>query len=260
MVKVTFAGTNGWYDSVTGSTVCTVVEYPGFNVILDAGSGFAKLDRFIDFDRPSYLFLSHLHVDHISGLHTLPRYVFRKGLSILLSEKVTESFDTFMNAPYTAPVSTIMEQLHYEIRVVRLPGEAAELPFLLKTLPVVHSAHTIAARFEYDGITIAYVTDTGFCDNAVRLAEDADLLIVECAHRSGEKHPEWPHLTPEDGAEIGRLAGCRAVILTHFDAHRYPSDESRQCAEQEARKVFNNTQAAYDGFVYYLSGLSPSPG
>lgn len=47
MIKIYFLGTNGWYDSNTGSTICTLIEHKDFYFILDAGNGFNKIDRYI---------------------------------------------------------------------------------------------------------------------------------------------------------------------------------------------------------------------
>ena len=67
MTKIIFLGTNGWYDTDTGNTICILIDSPLFTIILDAGNGIAKLDRYADFNKPAYLFLSHFHLDHIAG-------------------------------------------------------------------------------------------------------------------------------------------------------------------------------------------------
>ncbi|HOV52770.1 MAG TPA: MBL fold metallo-hydrolase, partial [Methanothrix sp.] len=72
-----------------------------------------------------------------------------------------------------------------------------------------------------------YCPDTGVCENAVLLAEDADLLISECSHKPGESSPAWPHLNPQDACEIARRAGAKRLALTHFDAGRYTSIQQR---------------------------------
>jgi ribonuclease BN (tRNA processing enzyme) len=82
-------------------------------------------------------------------------------------------------------------------------------------------------RFELDGKAVAYCPDTGICDDAVLLAEDADLLITECSHKPGEQSPEWPHLNPQDAAEIARRAKAKRLALTHFDAGRYTTIQER---------------------------------
>ncbi|MEK7333592.1 MAG: ribonuclease Z, partial [Nitrospirota bacterium] len=60
-MKITFLGTNGWYDTATGNTICILVETERYDIILDAGNGLYKADRYISNKKPVYLFLSHFH-------------------------------------------------------------------------------------------------------------------------------------------------------------------------------------------------------
>jgi ribonuclease BN (tRNA processing enzyme) len=82
-------------------------------------------------------------------------------------------------------------------------------------------------RLDLDGKIIAYCPDTGICDNAVKLAEDADLLITECSFKPGEASPVWPHLNPQDAANIAERSRAKLLALTHFDAGRYKSIQER---------------------------------
>ena len=76
-MKVTFLGTNGWFDTATGNTPSILVQSEKFDIILDAGNGIARADRYITQDKPVFLFLSHFHIDHIAGLHILVKFQFR---------------------------------------------------------------------------------------------------------------------------------------------------------------------------------------
>ena len=81
-MQVTFLGTNGWFDTATGNTVSVLVQSEEYDIIFDAGNGIAKADRYITQKKPVFLFISHLHIDHIAGLHTLVKFRFKKGLHI----------------------------------------------------------------------------------------------------------------------------------------------------------------------------------
>ena len=81
-IKVIFLGTNGWYDTATGNTVCVLIDAPEAYVVLDAGTGLYKLDQYIkDRKKPIYLFLSHFHFDHIIGLHAMAKFRFKQGMT-----------------------------------------------------------------------------------------------------------------------------------------------------------------------------------
>jgi ribonuclease BN (tRNA processing enzyme) len=43
-MNVIFLGTNGWYDTLTGNTCSVLVQSDEYDVIFDAGNGFAKAD------------------------------------------------------------------------------------------------------------------------------------------------------------------------------------------------------------------------
>ena len=81
----------------------------------------------------------------------------------------------------------------------------------------------------------------------MRLARNADLLISECAHRSGETNPGWPHMNPESAAALAKEAGVKKLVLAHFSADRYPALKDRVNARKIAGKIFKNTLAATDG-------------
>ncbi len=76
-MKITFLGTNGWYDTKTGNTNCVLVETNQYYLIFDAGGGIYKLDQYVKEDKPLYLFLGHLHLDHTSGFHILNKFKFK---------------------------------------------------------------------------------------------------------------------------------------------------------------------------------------
>ncbi len=247
MIDIIFLGTNGWYDSGTGNTICTLISSEKYHILLDAGNGIHKADRYIQDDRPVYLFLSHFHLDHIEGLHVLNKFRFPGGLSIFGQKGTKEVLNTIMNDPFTVPMS----KLPFPVEVHELSEGPYKVPFPLECRFLVHSAPCMGYRFELDGKVVAYCPDTGFCENAVRLAEDADLLITESSFRPGEECPEWPHLNPKSAAQIAQRARAKQLALTHFDAERYRTLQERLDAAKTASD-FQNLVVACDEIVLQL--------
>lgn len=244
-MKGLFLGTNGWFSTPLAETTSTMIELDDFTVILDAGSGFTKIHRHLNQTKPVFLLLSHFHLDHIIGLHTLLGLHLHSGLTIVGQPESRKILNQLINQPFTAPVS----MFDYPVRIVELPGEEAQLPFEISSLPLIHAAPCVGYRFKLEGKIIAYCTDTGYCENAVALARNADLLITECTLRSGETK-DWPHLNPEDAARIAREAGAKRLILTHFEATKFLSLEDRKEAEKAARKTFPEVIAAMDDMPF----------
>ncbi len=241
-MRIIFLGTNGWFETETGNTLCVLVRTSQYDIVLDAGSGFFRLDRYIDGSKPVYLLLSHFHMDHISGLHGLSKIRCDKGLTVIGQEGTRAVIKTIVNRPFTVP----LERLSYKTEVLELPADHRYIPFGLEFLPMDHSDLCLGYRITADEKIIAFCTDTGYCDNALSLAAGADLLITECAFRPGESNPEWPHLNPETAAKIAIEAGAKRLALAHFDAARYIKKNDRDAAESLAREIFPETIAASD--------------
>lgn len=245
-MEAIFLGTNGWYDTDTGNTISVLINSEKYHIILDAGNGIYKADQYIHDDLPVYLLLSHFHLDHIEGLHILNK--FRFPMLYIYGQKGTKkALDTIIAKPFTIPLS----EMPYPVQIKELSEGPYKIPFPLECYYLVHAAPCMGYQFELDGKRIAYVSDTGICDNAVKLAEDADLLIAECAHLPGEESPEWPHLNPQDAADIARRANAKRLALVHFDAARYKTIMERINAVKSIHG-YDNAVASCDGMVLEL--------
>jgi ribonuclease Z len=103
------------------------------------------------------------------------------------------------------------------------------------------------------GQSMAFVMDTRYCDNALKLAEDVDMLICESTYVSdhSELAKKYGHLTSAQAAEIAIKSAAKRLILTHF-SQRYADLKQM---EAEAREIFPNTWFAADGDSFELPGL-----
>ncbi len=225
-----------------GNTSCVLIDSEKYYVVLDAGDGIYKLDKYVKTEKPINLFLSHLHLDHIIGLHMFGKFKFRQRINIY-GYKGTRDGLRIMRHPYTAPLS----DLPLKIEIHDLQEGKHNLPFSFTCKLLVHADPCLGYRLELDNKVVTYCTDTGICDNLYELAKNADLLITECSFKSGQVEWRWPHLRPEDAANIAKKANVNQLVLTHFDAHVYRTVEDRKRAQAAAKRLFKNTIAAYDG-------------
>jgi ribonuclease BN (tRNA processing enzyme) len=244
-MRIIFLGTNGWYDTQTGNTVSIFIATRDSNIILDAGNGFTKLDRVLSNSNPLFLFLSHFHLDHLIGLHSLIKFSFDQKLTLVGPRGTEKLLKALLKQPFTAPLSS----LSFKTEILEMPENEDRFPFTVKGMELVHPPLSMGYRFHLEGKEIAYCPDTGYCGNAVTLAKGADLLISECSFLPGENSADWPHLNPQSAARIAKEAGAVRLALVHFDATKYTTIELRKQAEREARKIFPNTFACEDDQV-----------
>jgi ribonuclease BN (tRNA processing enzyme) len=247
-MRIIFLGTNGWYDTRTGNTVCVLIETSTEYLILDAGHGFYKIDQYINSFKPIYLFLSHFHLDHVSGFHILNKFHFPQGIDVFGPKGLDNYLKHLINKPFTAPLG----DLKTKVRLHELgPKSYVPVPVLFKRLN--HSTICYGYRFLLEDKTVAYCTDTGICKNLAVLASKADLLIAECSFRSGQTNKQWPHLNPEEAAGLAKTTQVKKLALIHFDASLYPTLKDRQEAQRQARTIFSKSYAVRDNQKIRLS-------
>jgi len=95
---------------------------------------------------------------------------------------------------------------------------------------VNHPVETYGFRFEHNGRAIAYSADTGICEQLVRLADGADVLLCEASFVDAEGLPPDLHLTARQAGEHAAQADVGELILTHLVPWNSSDDVLAQAA------------------------------
>ena len=241
-MKIVFLGTNGWYTTPTGNTPCILIDSSEGYIILDAGNGFHKIGDYIKQQKPICLFISHFHLDHVEGLHTLSKFDFPQGIDVFVGAGRKRDFEILVNKPYTKRIKSI--------RLHELSEGNHNITFPVTVIEQFHGYRDHGFRVELEGKIIAYSGDCGISTGSYKLAEKADVLIHECSFAIDKPSAKiWGHVGPEQAAEIARDSGVGKLILTHFDPVEYPTQESRLEAKERAKKIFPATIVASDDLI-----------
>ena len=98
-----------------------------------------------------------------------------------------------------------------------------------------------------EGKKVVYASDSRPVSTTVAAARNADLLIHESSYADSEMElaRERGHCTAGEAAAIAKKADAKKLVLTHISA-RYSSPGT---IENDARKIFRNSEVAEDGEV-----------
>lgn len=254
-MKIIFLGTNGWYTSPTGNTPCILIDSKTHYAIFDAGNGIYKLDKYITENKPISLFISHFHIDHISGIHTLSKFKFPQGIDVYFAQGRRKDFDVFFHRPYTVGYVHEKEninKLNMDVRPHELQLGNNMIGFPVEVHKMYHAYDDHGYRISLEDKIISYSGDTRIGPESNLLARNADVLIHESSLVKATGESIWGHVDPEQAAVLAKESGVKQLALTHFDASEYDSLEKRKEAEKRAKTIFPNTIAANDDMVINL--------
>jgi ribonuclease Z len=96
------------------------------------------------------------------------------------------------------------------------------------------------------GRIVTILGDTRYCEKAIHLAQNADLLIHEATFSKGEEKLafDYFHSTTYQAAKVAKQADCKSLCITHISS-RYDQFASAGLVD-EAKEIFQNTVIAED--------------
>lgn len=102
------------------------------------------------------------------------------------------------------------------------------------------------------GRIVTVLGDTRYCDAAVRLSQNADVLVHEATYgeRESELAAQYFHSTAVQAATTADRANVSKLILTHISP-RYAGEGAHLL--EEARQIFSQTILASDFWSYTVS-------
>ncbi|TDQ41621.1 ribonuclease Z [Aureibacillus halotolerans] len=98
------------------------------------------------------------------------------------------------------------------------------------------------------GRVVTILGDTSYCEAAIELAEDADLLIHEATYAEADKAEQakdYGHSTALQAAEVAHKARVRQLVLTHLSS-RYQDEDELHSLLLDARNLHENMLLASD--------------
>ena len=205
-------------------------------VLFDMGPGtLRQMARIgLHHERVGHIFLTHFHPDHSADLahflfatkypailaHRFPFHISGpKGIRRFL-EKIQEAYHPWLDVP--SPL------LHIHELNDDKEDQRKYLHFDITSRPTLHTAPSLAYRIiSREGKQIVYAGDTAFCDDVVFIAEECDLLILECSFPEGQEVEG--HLTPSQAGRIAQRSRAKKLLLLHFYPEVLKTDVVEQC-------------------------------
>jgi phosphoribosyl 1,2-cyclic phosphodiesterase len=271
-MTITFWGVRGSfpqcsrpYLGIGGHTSCVGVETRSGLFIFDAGTGIIDLGDWIK-DTPlksATCLITHPHMDHICGLPFF-QPIHDKDFNLKLYSAcmkphggIEKVISTVVSPPYfPVPWDQIQSKRVCEDGE---PGETITIKdATISSINLKHPGGSCGYRLNYNGRSVAYITDTGHTpselDKALtQFCERVDLLIYDAAFTEEEfaEKGHYGHSTWEHAVALAKAACVKELALFHHNP--YHNDLQMNMIESQAQNHFSQTFVARQGMIRILS-------
>ena len=238
-MQITFYGVRGSTPSPSeanrrygGNTSTVVLERPASRpIVFDLGTGLRTWAETqpLDGSFRATALVTHIHWDHVQGLPFFPP-VDRVGAHLDVYAPVQaegpldEVFGDFMRPPYFPVHYT---QLRGKIEFRGVSDADFEIGSAkVKVRPVPHVGPTVGYRVDWEGVSVAYVSDhqaplglDTVAESVLELCDGVDLLVHDAQYtpEEFEAKSHWGHCTVDYAILVAKEAGARRLALFHHD-------------------------------------------
>ncbi len=224
-----------------GNSSCVELRHPGcIPVVLDCGTGARKLGMKLiaEPERKVDLLFTHLHMDHVFGYPFFvpiyaPGYEVHVTVPAFSDEEARDKLARYLNGVYhPTRLAEVPASVTYE--AIR-PGRSFDRAgYHVRTVSLNHPGGSVGYRFEVDGRSVAYVTDTApFASPGEGVAAGAppvpaerrildflqgcDVVVYDTMYDLDEylEKMTWGHSYPEYAAALCAAAGVKHLVLFH---------------------------------------------
>lgn len=249
-----------------GNTSCVEVRCGDDLLIFDAGTGLRGLGIALAAEkRPiqAEIFCSHTHYDHICGVAFFaPCFNPSSNLRFWAGHlppgmTIREVIGNSLSEPYLPNLlDVIAAQLEFE-DFESGDGFSPRPGIAVRTAPLNHPGGATGYRLEWQGKSVAYITDTEHRPdeldaNVLSLIEGADVMIYDATYTEAEYivHAGWGHSTWQEAVRLAEQASVRKLVLFHHDPTH--TDAILDAIAQELESAKANAVIAHEGMVISL--------
>lgn len=238
----------------------TLIHYEGQYFLVDMGPGtqVQLIKAGIGFHDIETMMFTHHHLDHNEEYMPLAVNAWMQGRrhAHLVGPAGTRDLHDFMLRFYGEDLryrakrtGSSLEGMFEGVDITEVEGEEdLEINGVaISSTEVPHVVYTLAYRFDAGGQSIVVSGDLSYSENLIRLAQGADLLVMDSGGvimvggqvrqpppiQMGEAIVR-PHPNLDEVARMAASAGVKKMVLTHFR----PGDVDEEATRREISKTF----------------------
>lgn len=236
MPKVIILGSSNAVPSIDHENTHLVIVGEERTILVDCVSTpVVRLEQAgVDFNSLTDIVITHFHPDHVAGVPLLLMDMWLMGrtkpVNIYGLHYTMDRLEDLMGFYGWEEWPNFFPVGFYRLPEAEMALVLDSNEFRVRSSPVHHMIPTIGLRVEClaGGKTLTYSCDTEPCEQTVRLATGADVLIHEAAGAT------FGHSSAEQAGEIAAKAEVGKLYLIHYPTGRFAGGD----IAAEARKTY----------------------
>jgi phosphoribosyl 1,2-cyclic phosphodiesterase len=256
------------FQEFGGNSPCVEVRCGGRLFIIDGGTGIAQLGTGLGADVPHEIdiVLSHLHLDHVSGLPffkpaLMSDRVVRIHCGNLRGASAEEALDRLFSPPLF-PITLSQLPSCVQHRGFKA-GDDLDLGgnVVARTIPLNHPGGATGYRFDHRGRAICYISDIEHSDpwpppDLAAFIRGADLMVYDGMFSETEylRCHGWGHSTWQKGIALAKAAGVERIAIFHL--HPQHDDAYLRGVEAEIQREMPGAFVAHEGQSFSFPPLT----
>jgi len=228
-MKLTILGSGAGMIKKKRKAPCFLLETASQKLLFDCGWDCPQslIKAGIQLKKIDHIFISHSHADHMGTLMNLlqsmlithdyiPKNARKKPLFLHGYPGFQKDYQTLKTILFPDNRSP------YQIKIIEHPVQKKFKKFKVISTSVHHVPQyfpSVAYRIDGNNKSFVYSGDCGFDKNLIKLAQGANLLLIEASYSSfhyKKYGPQPGHLSCNEAGRIANEARVKKVVLFHL--------------------------------------------